>query len=247
MHVFLLLPLALVFISSTTAQESTLNHTIVWLLRDDNVTTDIANEAKVSGKLTIAPRHMTAGLDDFNIVLPSVPRELVTYLPKWSRDTHLFGIATGPNTIELSRLCTDSVEGGLDGTGHTDIYETKNGYSLWRTYHRSWNPDLYHKEDELGPYQTVSTTLDIEISNFSVDETAMSIEESLQHLDTPSNTTIKASLYLKVIIWINPTFEQRRAGLIPARIVVQDYVHLDVSSCIHISNIKFPFHSDGLL
>lgn len=226
MRFFAHLVLALGLTALTSTVDGQITHTIVWLLSDDNVATDIAGEAKVSGKLTISPQEMGARLDDFNIILPDVPRDLVTYLPHWSRDTHLFGIATGPETIELSLTCDDGVEGALNGTGHSDVYETHDGYGLWHRYHLDWP---YHQEDELGPFQTVSTLLDIKVSNFSVDNSMISIADSLQLLNSPTNTTISATILLKVIVWINPTLEQRRVGLIPARIVVEDHVNVEVN------------------
>ena len=212
--------------SLSQEEDSELTHTVVWLLSDDNVTTDIAGQARISAKLTIDPSNMAARLDDLNIIMPDVPRELVTFKPTWSQDTHLFGIATGPETITLTMTCDDGMEGVLNGTGHSDVYETHDGYGLWHRRFSNWH---YNKEKILGPFQPVSTILDVKLSNFSLEGTDLSIANSALLLNSPQNRTITATVLVKIVVWINPSLEQRHVGLIPARIVVHDHVQVEVN------------------
>lgn len=202
-----------------------LTHSIVWLLSDDHVATDVAGRARISGKLAIDPMNMEARLDDLNVVMGEVPRELLTFKPHWLSDTHMFGIGTGPETIPLTLTCDESFEGVLNGTGHSDVYETKDGFNQWHRWFPRWH---YNKEKEIGPFQPVSTLLDIKLSNFSLGNSDLSFADSTSLLNTPENGIVNATVLVKIIVWINPSREQRHIGLIPARIVVHDLVQLQV-------------------
>ena len=194
---------------------------MVWLIDETNLATEGNGVAQISAKLTIDARTFSANLDNINLLFTDVPQDSLTYRSYYNTNQTLGFTASGSSDETKFEMSCDGARATVGGIAHSDLYERLNdgGGYYSRQYHKKDSSSSDSVEDDFSPTQTVAATADVELT--SADEVD-SMEEDINTISTlpPINGTRYMRVRIRIVLWIHPTQDQRRRGILPVRIVI---------------------------